>query len=429
MQVSVEKLAPCQVKVSFTVPSAEFHGAIKRALSDASKNVRMKGFRPGHVPQKVVERQFGEQVRREAMEHFTRQAFEQAVRENSLKVVGFQRINLGESPILEGVDFSHAFEVSLRPEIELQEYKGLEVESQLEPVMENEIENAIENLKREQATPEPAGESGLPVEDGLAIAKVEWLVGGKTVLERDDVRLSPMTPTPGTDADLFKTALSGAKDGDVKEIAMKVPAEFPEENLRGQDGTTRVHVKQAFRMVLPSDEDLRKMLSVADDEALRKLVREKLEEAKREQENHRIENAIIDRILSKHEFDLPQRMIEEQTNLRLQNLRKQLTEQGAPADHVETEVGAQTEAMRKTATTGMRALFMLQAIADKEKLLVNREDMQSELQKIAERNQAPLEEVAEYYKKNNLYEQMAIEILDRKVRRFLRENATIREPS
>jgi len=77
----------------------------------------------------------------------------------------------------------------------------------------------------------------------------------------------------------------------------------------------------------------------------------------------------------------------------------------------------------------MRALFLVQAIAEKENLLVNREDMESELAAIAERNKASVEEVNEYYKKNNLFDQMAIEILERKVRKFLRENAKVSVPS
>lgn len=428
MQVSVEKLAPCQVKVSFTVPSDEFHGAIRRALSDAGRNVRMKGFRPGHVPTKVIERQYGEQVRREAMEHFTRQAFEQAVRENELKVVGFQRISVGDVKVLEGVDFSHAFEVSLRPQIDLKDYTRIEVESELEPAMDAEVEDAISNLKREQAVPEPVRDEGLPL-DGLALTKIEWVSDGAVVLSRDDIRISPQTPTPGVEPEAFQSALLGTKEGDVREIAMTFPDEYVDEKLRGKPGLTRIHVTQAFRMIPPTDEDIRKLLGAEDDAALHRIVREKMEEAKREQENQRVENAIIDRVLAAHEFDLPEMMLTEQTNLRLSNLKKQLAEQGTPPDKLDAEVETQRDAMRTAARTGMRALFLLQAIADREKLLVTREDMQAELHAIAERNRAPLEEVAEYYKKNNLYEQMAIEIMDRKVRRFLRENATIKEPS
>jgi trigger factor len=72
VQVTVEKLGPCQAKVSFTVPKEEFQGAVKRALGEAGRNVRMKGFRPGHVPPQVIERQFGTEVRRGAVEDFVR---------------------------------------------------------------------------------------------------------------------------------------------------------------------------------------------------------------------------------------------------------------------------------------------------------------------------------------------------------------------
>src|SRR5687768_15561755 len=166
----------------------------------------MKGFRPGHVPPQVIERQYGKQIRQEAVEHFVRQAFEQAVKENALKVVGFQRVDVDKLTILEGADFAHQFEVGLRPEIALGEYKNLAIESELEPVLDPEVEAAIENVKQQQSHPEPAGEEGLAA-NGMAVAKVEWLsAAGEVVLARDGIRLSPESPTPGADAQAFEQA-------------------------------------------------------------------------------------------------------------------------------------------------------------------------------------------------------------------------------
>src|SRR5439155_417726 len=130
LEVTLEKLGPCQAKVHFTVPSAEFQALVRRQLAHMSQSVQMKGFRPGKVPPQIVEKQFGKQVKNEAIEHFVREAYEKAVGENTLKVVGFQRVNLDEVKILEGVDWEHSFEVSLRPEIELGEYKGVAIESE-----------------------------------------------------------------------------------------------------------------------------------------------------------------------------------------------------------------------------------------------------------------------------------------------------------
>jgi trigger factor len=428
LQVTLEKLGPCQAKVHFTVPGDEFRGAVRRGLSNAGRNVRMKGFRPGHIPEKVIEKQFGAQIRNEAIEHFARQAFEQAVKENSLKVVGFQRINVDDVKILEGADFSHQFEVSLRPEVELGDYKGIEIESELEPVMDHEVDDALKNFRMQQAQPDPAGEPGLPL-DGMALAKVEWFHEGESVLARDGLRLSPETPTPGVDPEAFKSALLGVKDGETREMPMVFPEDFDKVELRGKAGLCRLSVAQAYRMIPPSDEEVRKFFDAQDDEALKATVREKIEEAKRDQENQRVESALLEKLLASHEFELPAMMLDEQTNSRLRQLARQLEQQEVPKDKIPEQVEAQRDAARETSARGMRALFLVQTIAEKESLLVTREDMEAELRAIAERNKASLEEVSEYYKKNNLFDQMAIEILERKVRKFLRENAKVAVPS
>jgi trigger factor len=428
VQVSVEKVGPCQAKVKFTVPGDEFHGTLRRALQNAGKNAKMKGFRPGHVPVQIIEKHYGVQIKNETIEYFVKQAFEQAVKENQLRVVGFQRVNLDDVRILEGADFSHAFEVSLRPEFKLQEYKGIAIESQLEPVMDQEVEAAIENVRLQQSHPEPAGDEGLP-ETGMALAKVEWVVDGAVVLTRDGLRVSPQSPTPGTQPEVFEKALTGAKDGETREVPMTLPQDFEKAELRGKSGTTRIHVSQAYRLVPPSDDELRKLLGVDDDAALRKLVQEKLAEAKAAQEHGRVENLILEDLVKRHDYEIPAMLVDEQTKARVNQLRQQLAQQGVPQAEIDAQAATQTESARTAAARGVRTLFLMQAIAEKENLLVTREDMQAEMQSIAQRNQAKLEDVVKYYQDNHLLDQVAIEILERKVRRFLRENAEIKEPA
>jgi trigger factor len=428
VQVHVERLGPCQARIQFTVPSAEFQATYKRGLANVGQNANMKGFRPGKVPVQILEKQFGPQIKNDAIEHFVRQAYDQAAKENQLKIVGFQRVNLDDVKILEGADWNCGFEVSLRPDIELSEYKGIAVESELEPVMDAEITAAIDNLKAQQSRPEPAGDAGLPA-DGMAVCKVTWLDGERTILDRDNLRLSPKTPTPGIDAADFEKGLAGAKDGETRELSMTFPPDFPEEALRGQKGTTRIEVKQAYRMIPPTDDELRKMLNVADDAAMRVFVRERLTEAKQQQEDQRIEAQILEGLLAKHTIDLPQMMLDEQVRTRLEQSSREMQQQGVPADKIAEAVEAQRPQAREAAAKGLKALFLVQTIGEREKLLVTREDMEAELQSIAARNRAPIEEVRDYYTKNKLFDQMAIEILERKVRGFLRQNARVTTPS
>lgn len=428
MQVTVEKLGPCEAKIHFTVPSAEFQALYRRGLTNVSQNANMKGFRPGKVPPQIVEKQYGPQVKNDAIEHFVRQAYEQAVGENELKIVGFQRVNVEEVKILDGVDWKHSFEVSLRPEIKLANYKGLAIESELEPVMPHDVTAALENLKAQQARPEPAGDAGVP-KDGMIMGKIQWLHDGNVVMERDGVRLSPKAATPGIEAAAFEAGLSGAKDGETRDIDMVFPPEIDKPELRNQKGTTRIHVAQAFKMIQPTDADLLKMFGVETRAELEKNVHGQLEVGKQNQENARIENALIDKLLAAHQIELPAMMVDEQARARLESYKAQVREQGANEQQVEAAAEASKAESREKAERGLRALFLIQAIGESEKLLVTREDMEAELGVIAERNRAPVDEVRKYYQEKRLFDQMAIELLERKVRAFLRENARIETPS
>ncbi len=428
MQVTVERLGPCQARIQFKVPSADFQATYKRGLQNVAANANMKGFRPGKVPLQVVEKQYGPQLKNDAVEHFVRQAYEQAVKEQELKIVGFQRVNLEDVKIQDGTDWDCGFEVSLRPDIALGEYKGVKVDSELEPVMEPEIGLAIQNLKAQQSRPEAAGDTGLPA-DGMAVCKVTWKDGDKTILERDNLRLSPKTPTPGIDAAAFEAGLVGVKDGETRAIEMTFPQDFPEESLRGKPGTTSIEVKQAYRMIAPTDAEIRQMLNVADDGALQVFVRERLEDAKRQQEDQRIESKILEDLLARHTIELPKMMLDEQTRVRLESAGREMQQQGVPDEKIQEALKAQKPQAEEAAAKGLRALFLVQAIGESEKLLVTREDMEAELHSIAARNRAQIEEVRQYYTEKKLFDQMAVEILERKVRAFLRENAQVTTPS
>jgi trigger factor len=424
VQVTVEKTGPCQAKVLFTVPGPTFQKAVKDALNNAGKNLNLKGFRPGHVPPQIVEKQYGKQIRTEAMQHFVNEAMNKAIQDNGLKVVGFQQVHLETLTVLEGSDFSHHIEISLRPEIALKSYKGVKVESQLAPVMDQEISGAIENLRQQQSVPEPAGSAGL-AESGVAVGNVTWLIDGETVLSRENIRLTPKQPIPGCDAAAFAKALIGAVDGASCEVPLTVPQEFDKAELRGKSGICRIDVQQAYSLKSPTDQDLQKMVGAKDAADMQRIVREKIAEAKQQQEHQRLETAIIDALLGTHEFELPEMMVEQQTQARLGQFAQQLQQSGTPADQIQQPVDSQRGAATEASRKGVRALFLMQAIAEAEKLLVTQDDMRSEIMSIAQRNQAKPQDVADHFQKNNLFDQLAIELLERKVRKFLRENASV----
>jgi len=428
VQLSVDTSEASLAKVSFTVPSDEFEKEYRGALLNAGRNVTLKGFRPGKVPLQVIEKRFGEQVLKDVMEHFVREAYQKAVEDKELKPLSHPRITNEEMARADDGSFGLDFEVSLKPAVTLPDYKGLIVESELEPVMAEQIEATLEQLRRERATPEPVGDAGLK-EEGMAVCDVALMHGESAVLEREGLRLNAKMPLPGTDPEKFEEALLGAMDGDERECPVTLPESIEDEEARGQEGVCRISVREAFDMVPPEDEDLFTLLEVEDLDGLRAKVQERLEEAAVQRERERVEGALIDRMITETDLALPEPMLEDQIQHRLSSLANEMTRQGVPEEAIEQQLEEQKETAREEAEKGMRALLIVEALGDAEGLLVSNEELEEELVNIAARNNTSVEEVREYYVKNGLTQQMAIEILEKKVRSFLYEHAEIKDPS
>jgi trigger factor len=257
------------------------------------------------------------------------------------------------------------------------------------------------------------------------------VVEDETVFERDGLRMSPEAPPPGVEADAFLKALTGAKVNDERELPVTIPADFPEvdEAHRGQDATCLLKITEAFEMIPASDEELAKMLESDDIDAARTKARRQMAEAREEQERNRQETVLLNELIDAHEFELPASMVESQTTSRVEELTQQLTDQGLEGDELESEVKRRSESTRGEVEKGSKAFFLVSELADQEEIRVTQEDISTELSQIAQRNQATVEEVVKYYRENGLLDQVAVELIERKVRRFLRENANVQDPA
>jgi len=426
LQVTVEKSAG-EAQVSFTVPAAEFESEYNRTLNHAAKHVRVKGFRPGRVPGHMVEKTHGEEARRETIQHFLNQAYQQAVEEHELQPASHPRIDLGEVAVARGEDFNQQFQLQLRPEFELGDYRALKVEGASLDVSEEEVEGAVEDLRRQRATPEPAGEDGLP-EDGMALCKCTVLFGEEEIETRENLRISPVTPMQGVEPELFKERLTGAMEGDQVEVPFTFPEGFGREELAGKDGLARIELGAPLRIVLPPDEELWKLLEAEDEEAFRDRVANEVAKIKEQQDAGRIETELLERLIEQTEMELPSGLVSEQTEARVAAMRAELAEQQLDEEQVDAQLDSQGEAARTASERGLRAMFLIEAIAKEEGLEVKQPDIVEELEGIASRNQTSLEEVRDYYQREGLFNQLVMELQERKVRAFLRENADIERP-
>lgn len=429
LDVEVERTAPCLAKVSFTVSAEEFEKTRAAGLRNIARRTRMKGFRPGKAPLQVLERQFGAEVQRDVVQHFLNHAYDKAMKDNELRPAAHPRIDVDaiQAPA-KGEPLKHEFEVMLRPDIELGEVRGLKAQRKKIEVGEEEIQAALAELRREHSRLEPAGEDGLTA-DGMAVAKFSFFLEGEDepVLERDGLRLSPKTPPKGVDAEAFEKALTGATAGAEASFELVFPEDFPEERAREQKGRIAVALTEVFRIVEPTDEELASAISKPDDEELEPFVQRRIREAREQAEEHRIETELLDGLIEAHPIDVPGPLVESQVESRLQEMRTTLEGQGLSAEEIETKVAEERGSIATSSTRALRAIYLMEEIAKQEDLLVREEDLAEEMKRIAGRNGVPIDEVRKYYREEGLVQQLAIELLERKVRSFLLESADISE--
>jgi trigger factor len=429
VDVQVEKPEATLARITLTVPADEFQGEYKRGLQHERGRVRMKGFRPGKAPLAFVEKQVGAELREGLKQHFVSQAYRQAQEEHGIKPFANPRVPKEAAEEGEDGGFTLTFEVALRPEVTLGTYKGLELESELQHVTDDDVERGVEDLRKQHSRPEPAGEEGLK-EDGLALGDVRFLHGEEEVFTREGLRLGIPQPPPGIDADAWKEALTGKGEGDTFTVAMTLPDSIENEEARGQEGTCEVTVKQAYDLVPPSDEEMCQGAQVEDMDGFRAKLREHMESSAQQGEQNRIETVLLERVLAEAQCDLPASILDEQTEVRLAQFEQELEQRQVPEEQREAAREEQRPTARDEAARGLKALLVVETIAEAESIAVAGEDMNAELQAIADRNQAELEEVRKYYGENQgMFQQMAVELLERKVRAFLREQATVKDPA
>lgn len=425
MEATLENVDACEVVVIVSVPAAEFESELEGSFKHLSQNVRMKGFRPGKIPRSVLEKHHGKALRQETQQQFVQRGLREVVAEKELRPVGQPRLNLEDLVVQDDGGFTCRVGLSLRPEYTLGEYKGLATEAPKVGVTDEEVATAISQFRESQGRPEQAA-NGL-LEDGMALARLELLNGEDSLMARDGIRLSPRVVPPGLDKEAYEAGMLGALDGTVLEIPMTFPDDFEPADLRGQVGTCRITIGNVYDMQRPSIEDLCKMLGAKDEAEMQEKVHADILRQKRAQVNGQVELALLQQLIEAHEIEMPAKLIADQVENRKHSLLQELLQGGTAPEEAQAQVDEQEEAFRVEAISNSRALFLLEDIAQAEDLGVKNEDVARKFKEIAQRNQTSVEEVQKYYQEQNLINQLAMEILELKVRAFLRENATITE--
>ncbi|MYL62873.1 trigger factor [Bacillus hwajinpoensis] len=387
MTANWEKLEGNQGVLTVEVDAAEVNNALDEAFKKVVKQVNVPGFRKGKMPRSLFEKRFGvESLYQDALDIILPKAYSEAIDESGIEPVDRPEVDVEQME--KGQNLIFKATVTVKPEVKLGEYKGLEVEEQDKNVTDEEVEAELKSLQEKQAELVVV-EDGELKEGDTAVIDFEGFLGeepfegGKG--DNYSLEVGSNTFIPG-----FEEQLIGEKAGAEKEVKVTFPEEYHAENLAGQEATFKVKIHDIKRKELPElDDEFAKDVNeeVETLDELKKTTKENLEKQKAEDADVQKKDSLIEKAAENSEIDLPSAMVDAEVDRMLQEFEQRLQQQGMNLEMYYQFSGqdekALREQMQEDAEKRVRTNLTLEAIADAENVEVSEEEVNEELSKMA----------------------------------------------
>lgn len=435
MHYEVDELGPCKKRVTVTVPAETVDGEFDKTYARLRSHASLPGFRPGRVPRRVLERRFGDQVREEVAEELFRNTVREAVSELELEPVSPPSPVDGtdSGPPLAptpGSDLTVSFEVELKPEFELPDYKGVAVTREEQAVTDEDVENVLSSLAESRAHMEPAGHDTWQEGDHV-IADIKVLaLDGETVLAKEEEQDLP--PDPDHILGFVpERRLSEVLEGVSTDSTLRVGVKrSTDEEEAEEHGVAEITVLEFKRRVLPDvDDAFAKEQGAEDLQSLKEGVRERLRKQAAEEADREVVRRILEKLVADADIPLAEGPTQRMLDKRLQRRTIDLMMSGMSQDQVMERIEEERQEIRADIEFDTRSWLLAEKIAKKEKIFCLEEDIDARIEKIAESSGTTPTRVRQYYEENEMIPELRASILEEKVCNFLKEHADVTEKS
>jgi trigger factor len=428
MDVKVEELNGLTRKVTITLPAEDVQGKIEKAYNKLQKEAKMKGFRRGKVPRSVIVKNYKPQVEAEVGEELVQETYFDIIEKQDIDPVVHPEI---DAPSFnEDGSFTYVAKVDVRPEFELGEYKGLEVEDVDINVDDAAVDFELSRIQNDMAALKTVEDRPIAMGDVVVVDYQGFHKGNpmKQVKNEDfsiDVGKGQMDPE-------FEGKLVGMKTGEEASHEVQFPEKHPNPVLAGKNVEFKIKVKDVKERVLAEldDEfakDVNESLESLDD--LKNMIRERLESDKKSAAAGELNDRVMQKLLEKHSFDVPERLVRFEVEQMIKQTEEQLQKSGMSLEAAglnREELAKNNEPMAVQRVTGD---FILKKIADVEEIKVNDEDLEKTFARIGDQYNMPADRVKEFFKSRDDLLPLMNEVLNEKILNFLKEHAKLVEPA
>jgi trigger factor len=390
--------ATCKREIELEIPAENVQKATEKVARDIARVARIPGFRPGKAPVTLIRRRFAEDIQGEVVQSLVPEYLEKALDEKKLVPVTRPEVDKVEFKEGEPLKFRAVFEVL--PEFELGDYKNLEVNVEAIEVGDAQVDKALDEMRDRAATFVPV--EGRAAKDGdYAVIKLMGTpVGGGDPVQADSILCHI-----GAEETLesFTENLRGASTGETKRFRSEYPKDYPDAKLAGKTYDYAIEVLGIKEKKLPelNDEFVKDAMAGQGQGAegqgseatgittlaeLRQRIRQNLDAAKEQRESAQAREKILELLVKRHDFPVPEALIENQLDVRLERVVRSLVAQGVDPRAVDVDWVSLRRRQHDRAVDDVKAELLLDRIATAENIEATDEDVEKEIAAVAERS-------------------------------------------
>jgi len=430
MKTELIDVSPTRKEIRIEIDPAQIRDAYDRISKQYSKEASVPGFRPGHAPTSVVRTRYKSEIRSEVLRELIPEAVNNAITEHSLNALGEPNVELDNTTALEKLGeepLTFKVGVEVLPEVQLADYKGLEVSRRKRPINEADVDRMIDGLRHSSASLQPVEDRASELGDTITVnARGNFVEEPEEEeIKVDDVEV--VLGGPGVQKE-FTENLTGVRADETRTFQVEYPADFTSPGLAGKKVEYVTEVTSVRKKELPElDEEWVKSLGgdFESVDALKTKVREDLEARATAESDHLLREEIMKKLLDAHKFEVPESLVAHQTQYRLEAVARDMMERGIDPRNPEINWEGAHEEVKGQAEEDVRATMLLEKIAEVENIFVSDEEVEAEIDRVATASRQSKEQVRAALTKNGGERSIAHRLRNHKALDLLVENARI----
>jgi trigger factor len=422
--VEMRDIGPCKKHIKVTIGREDIQGRLNDKYSKLMVDASVPGFRPGKVPRKIIERRFAKDVENEVKGEVLMASLEQLADENDIAPLSTPNLDPTKIDIPHDGPLVYEFDVEVRPDFALPNYRGLKLKR---PVREFTDADVDEEERRILAP-----YSQLVPKDGAAelgdflIADIGARVGDRVITDLKEVkiRIEPRVAFKDGVAERFGEQTEGAKAGETREVDITLSDATADQSLRGRTLHTTFTIKDVKSVRLPElTHEFLHEFGVHTPEQLRERIRVLLQRRLEYMQRQSARDQVLAQIASASDWQLPEDLLMRQARKALNRRVMEMRSSGMSEEEIRGRVRMLQQDVLQSTAKALKEHFVLQKIAEVEKLDVDEDEIDEEIERIAEQNNESPRRLRARLEKEDMLDVLAIDIVERKVLDLILDSA------